>query len=60
LPRGFRLLDVALGVLFGMGIILFTLALILEAEQGGPLYMLLLGAGTMASFAATFVAAIKK
>jgi hypothetical protein len=58
--KAIKLLDVSLGILFGFGMAVFSIALYLEAVQGGSFYMLLFGAGTMISFVATFVAAMKR
>jgi len=59
-PRfNFSLVDVFLGIIFGMGMIIFTFALYYEAKEKAPFYTILMGFGTMFSFIATFIAALK-
>jgi hypothetical protein len=56
----FTLVDVFLGTLFGAGIVIFSFALYYEAKEKAPFYMILTGVGTMISFVATFMAAMKR
>lgn len=57
---GFSLLDVALGILFGIGITIFGWALYQESKEKAPVYTILITAGAMIAFIATFVAAMKR
>lgn len=56
----YTLLDLALAILFATGITVFGFALYQESKEKAPMYTVLMTAGTMIVFVATFVAAIRR
>lgn len=60
IENGYTNTDIALTIIFTMGIVLYIGALILEYQSGAPHYILMATAGSLTSISATFMATLTK